>query len=156
MSASKSYKCLRKNGLGRFLGALALGLVAGCLSVGAGMQGIKLNQVLEMEHLQRKDYSVLGTVTGSGCSTYVGLWPIPIFWFSNEGGSGQLYGLDLRNDAEEAAVYAAIESMKGADALIAPRYHEEVSSAGIWYRNVCVKVIGKAIVINPDPPPKND
>lgn len=134
----------------RSFAILGLWLLGGCASESAGIPGLALTQDLRMEQLHRKDYSLLGPVSGSGCSTYVGLWPIPIFWISTDSGRGEIFGLDTRNSAEQAAIYQAIESMPGADALIAPRFHEETEGVFVWYKHRCVKVAGKAIALNPD------
>ena len=52
--------------------------------------------------------------------------------------------------AKEAAVFRAIESVPGADAIISPRFYVEKEKRFIWYQRACVTVKGKAIRIKTD------
>ena len=52
--------------------------------------------------------------------------------------------------AKEAAVFGAIESVPGADAIISPRFYVEQEKRFVWYKRVCVTVKGKAIRIKTD------
>lgn len=52
--------------------------------------------------------------------------------------------------AKEVALFKAIESVPGADAIISPRFYVEKEKRFIWYQRVCVTVKGKAIRIKTD------
>ena len=52
--------------------------------------------------------------------------------------------------AKETAVFRAIESVPGADAIISPRFYVEKEKRFIWYKRICVTVKGKAIRIKTD------
>ena len=103
---------------------------------------------LESE-LNRGDYELLGDVKGESCATYVGLWPIPL-WFvtSNEG--SKLYGVGTRQKAEEEAAFQAIDTSADADAFIHPRVYVREVSGGIWFSKTCVVIKGKGIRMKTD------
>ena len=52
--------------------------------------------------------------------------------------------------AKEAAVFKAIESVPGADAIISPRFYVEKEKRFFWHQRVTVTVKGKAIKIKTD------
>lgn len=52
--------------------------------------------------------------------------------------------------AKEAAVFKAIESVPGADAIISPRFYMEKETRFFWHQRVTVTVKGKAIKIKTD------
>ena len=58
--------------------------------------------------------------------------------------------LDPGYKAKEAAVFRAIESVPGADAIISPRFYVEINRMFFWHKRVCVTVKGKAIKIKTD------
>ena len=99
--------------------------------------------------LERGDYELLGTVKGESCATYVGLWPIPL-WFvtSNEG--TKLYGVGTREKAEEEAAFQAIDTSNDADAFIHPRVYVREVSGAIWFSKTCVDIKGKGIRMKTD------
>ena len=55
----------------------------------------------------------------------------------------------MLSPVEAAAIYNAIESVPGADALISPRFHRDIVDYLGFYRTEVVTVTGKAIRINP-------
>ena len=129
--------------------AFALSLTS-CSWKRVAMPGIAMPDKVKIAPLERKDYRILQTAEGRGCATFIGLFPIPIFFTMSEHVKVDIWGLDISGRARRVAVYKAIESVPGADALLAPRFHEEITSGGIWYRKTCVTVKGKAIKLTED------
>lgn len=141
-----------KTGLGILLaaGCLLTNWAPGCTHSRLEISGVAMPSSIELKKLSRSEYRILGKVTGNACSTYVGLWPIPIFWVQSEDKSAALYQWNVSGAAREAAVYNAIASAPNADALVAPRFEEEVESAFVWRLRRCVTVTGKAVSIKTD------
>lgn len=142
--------------------ALALA-ISGCATKSARLPDGRFDTTVRVNQLARNEYSVVGSAKSQSCATYVGLWPIPIFWTTGEpvaaevgddgGGavdSVDLFGLMVESRATGAALYKAVESVEGADLLIAPRFHVESDSVGPWYTQTCVQVRGKAVSIKTD------
>src|SRR5271170_2308543 len=124
----------------------ALASTSGCVSNYNAIPGIKPAETVEFAKWRRSDYRIAGPASGSGCATYIGLWPIPIFWVSTEeSSSGEVYAWSLYSPAARLATYRAIASVPSADMLLVPRYEGRVRSGGIWYSQDCVTVHGKAI-----------
>ena len=110
-------------------------------------------------------YDVLGDATGTSKGAIV-LW---FFQIEGENKSGSVAGGSssgggifssllgsMPSPVEAAAIYNAIESVPGADALISPRFHRDIVDYLGFYRTEVVTVTGKAIRINPsvEPDPK--
>jgi len=133
--------------------------LAGCSTTHqARIPGVVYPDELALEPLTRDQYVVLGTVEGRGVASYTGLWPIPIFWFDDEGkgaktSSGWKIGFGgniEKNRAKAAAVYNALQKVPEADLLLEPRFQLTVHTRGIWYSRVEAIVIGKAVRIKTD------
>lgn len=128
--------------------ALAL-VMTGCTSRANGVQGTRLD-ALGFEGLKRGEYRILDKAQGDACGTYVGLWPIPIFFTSTPSESGDVFGAGLGGWVNDAALYRAIAAVPNADAILAPRFTSESNQVGIWYRKTCVTVRGKAVEVKGD------
>ncbi len=136
-------------------GRLLAGIVAVAVGIGGSGCSIRYAHVPHVEpvflksQLKRSDYELVGPVKGESCATYVGLWPIPL-WFvtSNEG--SKLYGVGTREKAEEEAAFQAIDTSPDADAFIHPRVYVREVSGGIWFSKTCVVIKGKGIRMKTD------
>ncbi|MFC1849326.1 hypothetical protein ACFL27_03870 [candidate division CSSED10-310 bacterium] len=124
--------------------------IQGCVFKGAIAPGVMVPSFLEVEKLTRQEYEILGDVEGHGCATFHSLFPLPIFWVSDEGKAGTLIGLSARGSAKQTAIYHALHSVPGADAILMPRFYTKTKSIFIWYRKTCATVKGKAIRIKID------
>ena len=133
-------------------GAIALGCGYGCAFKNVSLPSTQTPEKVQVEPLKRSEYAVLGPVTGHGCAKYVALWPIPIWWTDGDDGF-KIFSSSPESMARKTAMVSAIESAKGADTLLLPRYKEEGAAFGFWYSNICAVVIGKAISIKPDTQP---
>lgn len=121
--------------------------LAGCAAQRAALPGVMVHSEMGF---QRGDYEVLQTAKGQGCVTFVGLFPLPFFFITSEDYGADLFGVDVGGTSREIAVYKAIQSIPDADALIIPRFHDEIKIGGIWYHQVCSTVTGKAIRFKTD------
>ena len=135
--------------------ALLITLLAGtastaCTHTSASAPGLATPKSFEVNALARDEYEILGRTSGKGCAEYVGLWPLPIFWFESENVSGAIGGFGVWDRAKSVATYRALKSVPAADALIAPRYEEETYQVFVWYKRSCATVTGKAIRIKTD------
>ncbi len=140
-----------KNHLSVFLLlAVVLVFMQGCSAREAGMTGVNFDNRLQLEPLDRSDYRIKGEAKGSACVTSYSLFPLPVWWNQTGGKAGELYGVNSRNIAQEAAYYEAIESSEEADAILVPRYRETSKSVWPWYTRRCVTVRGKTISVLED------
>ncbi len=91
-------------------------------------------------------YDVVGDAEGTASGTVI----LGLFTLGDVNRRGSTGGgaIGLPDPIEQAAVYNAIASVPGADALIAPRYHNDVTSYFLW-KNQTSTVRGKAVRINP-------
>lgn len=139
---------MKRSGIG--LSVLVLTLFgAGCAFNRASVARLSIPE-LQTEGLKRAEYSVLGPASAQGCATYVGLWPIPVFWVQSDGSFGRAFTTDADGIAREAALSKATLSVPDADGLMAPRFEEEGNVVVPWYKSACVTVKGKAIQIKTD------
>jgi hypothetical protein len=123
--------------------------LGGCTSNANAIQGTRLD-ALTFDGLKRAEYRVLDKARGEACGTYIGLWPIPVFWIDTPNESGVIFGHGISAKASDAATYRAIAAVPNADAILTPVYHVEERNAGIWYSRTCVTVRGKAIEVKSD------
>jgi len=123
--------------------------LTGCASQATAIQGTRLD-ALTFDGLKRSEYRVIDKARGDACGTYVGLWPIPVFWIDTPNESGVIFGHGISAKAADAATYRAISAVPNADAILSPVYHVEEKSAGIWYSKTCVTVRGKAVEVKSD------
>ena len=129
-----------------FAAVLALLLISGCATTLQMDRGT----VYTVANLDRDHYEILGEAQGEASVSYV-------FFFFPIGARpemGVLYN-PLNMSPFSAAVgpvrgmalYNAIESVPGADIIIAPRYESTVKGFPPFYWTTTVKVRGKAVVI---------
>lgn len=165
----------RKSFVTIFVLIVAVFLMSGCAShKGTGISGINMGKTIHFEPLERSEYEVLGPATGKACVAVNTLVPLPIWWYSGDysfdafgTNEDRKYGVisaptkDIEVSlgllfagpgfrAKEVALFKAIESVPGADAIISPRFYVEKEKRFIWYQRACVTVKGKAIRIKTD------
>ena len=99
-----------------------------------------------------RKYGVISDPTAVSPLPPISLMPLPAAFAPPsrdiDVGFGLLFDPGLR--AKEAALFKAIESVPGADAIISPRFYVEKEKRFIWYKRICVTVKGKAIRIKTD------
>jgi len=123
----------------------AASFMTGCMSQSTGLPGaLPLGDIRTTA-----TYEVLGPATGSSSGmTCLGFIP-----FGGEAKRGSIGGGSLMmKPVEAAAVYNAIESVPGADAIISPRWMTHRENYILFSKDKAI-VRGKAIRINPAPPP---
>lgn len=128
---------------------LAMFLV-GCNSKSSAIGGSVFPSQVLFEGLERSEYEITGDVTGSGCTTFVGLWPIPICFRYADGWTSEVSSVNAGSKAARIALYRAHEKVPDADGLVAPRFVQTVDRGGIWYKRTCVRVKAKAYRIKTD------
>jgi hypothetical protein len=114
-------------------------LTAGCVSKSSSIPNVGTPDI---PFSTTATVDVLGPAQGiSSGGVLFGFIPIGC---EKKSGSAGMYNPD---PVARAAIYNAIESVKGADALIAPRYKKDVTSY-IIYKKTTVAVKGKAVRYN--------
>lgn len=108
---------------------------------------------ITLDNLKRDEFQVVGDFEGQACGSVL-LWFIPIGYEDRRVYlSGTSSGLRLPwtglTALEEAALYNAIERIKGADFVLSLRSRTEGSDYWV-YRTECVTVQGKAVRLRPD------
>lgn len=125
-----------------------LGLVvmfSGCSS----MKAVAPAGALPLQELKTSaTYDVIGPATGTASGTVIlGFIALGV---PNEAGAIATGTPSVSLDPiKNAATYKAIESVKDADALVAPRWHIETTDNWVVYKKVTATVKGKAIRYNP-------
>lgn len=135
-----------------------------CASRQATIPLTKTPSNLSLARLKRSEYRLLGDATARSCATFVGLFPLPIWYVTLDRDPEKktqkpefwLFGASITPRARQAALYKALSRSNATDSLIFPRENVEETAAIPWYDKVCVTVRGKAIQILPDPPGPND
>ena len=129
------------------VGFMCMGVVGGCVSMTSSIPKADL-KLKEIE--TKATYDVIGPAKGTAAGGTV-FFLFPIGTEKKMGAVGSSL-MDWRSGAmytpvQKAAIYNAIESVPGADALIAPRF-DSVRKNYIIYQEETVTVKGKAIRIN--------
>lgn len=137
----------------RLLGVLAVsaiaGLLSGCTSFRSSVPEIN---VVPMGAISTAaTYDIIGEAVGTVTGRYI-LGCIP--WgierkvgFIVDSGMGGRRRPAIRTRIQSWAIYEAIESVQGADAIITPRWHVE-STRHIFSRTIKVTLRGKAVRFN--------
>ena len=137
-----------------FLGVFFIVLVSvlsACATKGAGVPVSDLPQQISVEKLERSEYLVEKQTTGSDCSRFVLLFPLPIWWISsNETGTDVFAFKGTESTATKGAIYRALENTPNSDFLAAPRYKIEYFTALPWYSKTCVEVKAKGAKVKGD------
>jgi hypothetical protein len=114
--------------------------------------GLSLSGAMPLAPLARAEYQVLSSVHGEACRETFTLVPLPIWW--NKGASAArrkaVSGSIVPGAVGAAALYDAIQSVAGADAVIAPRWTLETTKALPWWSRTCVQLDARAIHIKSD------
>ena len=111
-----------------------------------------------LNKLKRGEYRVVGDTEAKSCATFVGLFPLPIWYVTldrdpeKKGAKPEfwLFGGSVTGRARQAALNKALSRSPLADSLIAPRESNEEVAAYPWYDHICITVRGKAIQILSD------
>ena len=131
-------------------------LFYGCSSTYSSMQQSNLETSIQLDKSQ---YEIVGDIKGSSQVTYI--WFFPYWWIplttESEYGSFELKsGRFIRRShqgiffisPDQIAMYDAIKSVKGVDAIIVPKFSTEYSYLGFpFIFRKYVKVTGKGIKI---------
>ncbi len=153
-----------RNSLVLLLVALVVSSVIGCAAEQKRLPGVEIAPEVEFAPLARSEYKILGTVKAEGCAAMTALWPLPIWWVSpdesisgqsSSQGGGFAFGIDVTGPARAVATYRALNQIPQADALLAPRYYEDINN-GIWHYKVCSTVSARSITIIPDSGEKDE
>ena len=131
-------------------------LFYGCSSTYSSIQQSNLETSIQLDKSQ---YEIVGDIKGSSKVTYI--WIPPYFWFplttESEYGSFEINsGRFIRRShqgiffisPDQIAMYDAIKSVKGVDAIIVPKFTSEYSLFGFpFIFSKYVRVTGKGIKI---------
>ena len=126
------------------LAALSFVLVGGC-STNSSVIPVATPNLGEIS--TSATYDILGPAVGTSTGWYL-LGFITLSHDDSVGSIGLGLGQNILNPVQKAALYKAIESVPGADAIIAPRWHRKTTNYFIVTSDE-VTVKGKAIQINP-------
>lgn len=134
-------------------------LAGGCETGRSHMPSTHTPLQLQLNRLHRDEYTVIGDSEAKSCVTYVGLFPLPVWYVAGDDPEEKdkrpefwLFGLSVTDHARERAHDKALAHFWQADSLLAPREHIDEYAAYPWYAHVCVTIRGKAIAITPDKP----
>ena len=107
------------------------GFVTGCLS-----HASQLAVIDDLPHVGARVRG-LGAVHERACATYLGLFPIPVWWVrTDQDALG--FQFDTLEAAKRQSISQALARHPEADVLIYPRWAEQRSSAPPWYVETCV------------------
>lgn len=62
-------------------------LISGCSATRIRHPEVDAPPQMNIETLNRTQYEVLEKTSGRGKSTLIGLWPLPIWWLTNDDGT---------------------------------------------------------------------
>ena len=100
--------------------------------------------------LDESQYDIIGNISGEASVTYI--WLLLPFPINFKTGYGKLeypagYYYPFRGETEQNAIYDAIQSADGVDAIITPKFERRITGFPPFFWTVNVKVNGKGIII---------
>ena len=138
----------------RLLGVVAasamVGLLSGCTSLRSSVP--EISEVPMAKIHTTATYDIIGDAVGTTSGTYIlGCIPVGIehktgFIIDGRSRTDRRLAV-LHTRIESVAIYNAIESVPGADAIIAPRWHVE-TVRHLFHKTITATVKGKAVRYN--------
>ncbi len=109
----------------------------------ARIEHASLNTTIQLEKSQ---YEIVGDITGEASVPYLLIFALGMK--TNFGGLEYPFGImRYRHPVEQNAIFNAIKSHPGVDAIMTPRFETEITGLPPLFWNIKVKVTGKGIKI---------
>jgi hypothetical protein len=142
---------MEENGMKKVFLFLALAAILTTLFSGCSANRIENPYVrppagIATQPLNRTQFEVLEKTQGAATTSFIALWPIPIWWTYSDDGTFKMWGFSLTKTSTNIAINRAITIVPRADDLFDPIIEHKKFYIP-WYASVTTTVKGKTIVV---------